>query len=411
LSAKPPVAYIMSRFPRLTETFVVSEVLAVEEQGVDVRLYPLLREAADVVQPEARRLVDEALFQPFLSRAILRTNLRLLRRHPRRYLGTLAGLVRMTWRSPNFLAGGLAIFPKVAHNAVAMKRAGVGHVHCHFANHPATAGFLVHRLVGLPYSFTAHGSDLHKDRAGLSTKVAEAAFVVAISDYNRRLILEESGGRWAEKVHVIHCGVRTDLFEPRERPRPDPRRLAILCIGTLHEVKGQRYLVEACRQLVADGVDISCTLVGDGEDRSALERQVGEAGLEGSVRFVGPATQDAIRDLLDQADVLVTPSVPTASGKREGIPVVLMEAMSSGVPVVASDLSGIPELVVHDETGLLTPPRDSSAIAAAIRRLALEPELADRLARAARARVLAEFDVRRNAATLASQFVPQRAVA
>jgi colanic acid/amylovoran biosynthesis glycosyltransferase len=397
------IAYVMSRFPRLTETFVVTEILAMREIGVDVRLYPLLREKADLVQPDAEPLVAGAHYQPFLSGAILRSNARLLFRHPSRYLGTLAAVVRMTWRSPNFLAGGLAVFPKVAHNALEMRRVGVTHVHCHFANHPAVAGFIVRRLSGIPYSFTAHGSDLHKDRRGLPEKVAEAAFVVAISEYNRRLIVDECGGRFADKVHVIHCGVRTDRFQPVERPH-EPDVLLVLCVGTLHEVKGQAYLIDACRRLVDRGIRVRCVLIGEGEDRARLEALIVEAGLADVVTLVGAGTQAVVIEHLARADVVVTPSVPTASGKREGIPVVLMEAMSSGVPVIASDLSGIPELVVDGESGLLTPPRDAAAIAAALERLAGDPALAAALGGRGRERVVAQFDARGNAQALAERF-------
>lgn len=397
------VGYVMSRFPRLTETFVVSEVLAMQELGVDVRLYPLLREEADVVQPDAQALVATAHFQPFLSRAILRSNLRMLARNPATYLGTLGAVVRMTWRSMNFLAGGLATFPKVVHNALAMKRAGVTHVHCHFATHPALAGFVIHRLVGIPYSFTAHGSDLHMDRRGLPMKVAEAAFVVAISEYNRALIVEECGGRFDEKVVVIHCGVRTDRFQPAEKRARDAGPISIVSIGTLHEVKGQTYLVEACRILRERGVRVRCVVIGEGEDRARLERQIADARLGDVVTLLGATTQSVVRDLLADADALVAPSVPTASGKREGIPVVLMEAMSSGIPVVASDLSGIPELVVDGETGILTPPRDAFAIAAALERLAADPALGRGFAERGRERVVRDFDARANARALAER--------
>lgn len=400
---RPRVAYVMSRFPRLTETFVLSEILALEEQGVDVQLYPLLRERADMVQPETLALVARARFQPFVSLPILRSNLTLLRRRPRAYLRALGSVIKGTWGSLNFLVGGLAVFPKVAHNALEMERAGVSHVHCHFANHPALAGFIIRRLVGIPYSFTAHGSDLHVDRHMLARKVAEASFVVAISDYNRRLIVKECGGRWADKVQVIHCGVRTDRFRPTNHRAPT-NRLTVACVGTLHEVKGQVHLLEACRLLTEAGVPVTCHLVGDGPDRPKLERQAAAAGLEGSVRFEGSKTQDEIARLLAGVDVLVTPSVPTRSGKREGIPVVLMEAMSSGIPVIASDLSGIPELVSDGQTGLLVPAGDAPRIAAAMRRIHEDPELRRCLAQAGRAKVVREFDVRANAARLAASF-------
>ena len=403
------VAYVVSRFPKLSETFVLGEILAVEEQGVEVELFPLLRERAEVIHPEAAALCRRARFQPFLSLPILRSQLHYLRRAPRRYFGALWALLRGTWGSANYVVGALGIFPKVVHDARLIEADGIAHIHCHFSNHPAAAGFVINRLTGIPYSFTAHGFDLHVDRHMLREKVAEAAFVVAISEYNRKLILEECGESARARLVVIHCGVDTGFFRPRENTAVE-RPFSILCVGTLHEVKGQGYLVEACRLLAETGADITCTLVGDGPDRAALVRRIAAAGLEGRVALAGRRTRGEVAELLSRAHVLVSPSVPTAEGKREGIPVVLMEAMASGVPVVASGISGIPELVEDGTTGLLVPPRDSSALASALRRLHDDPALRERLARAGRGMVEREFDVRRNAGELVRRFRAHDAV-
>jgi colanic acid/amylovoran biosynthesis glycosyltransferase len=397
------IAYVMSRFPRLSETFVLGEMLAVEEHGLEVELFPLLREREDVVHAEAQALALRAHYQPFLSPAILRSQLYFLLRSPGAYLGVLTDLLRGTWGSRNYFVGALGIFPKVAHAARLMRAEGIDHVHCHFSNHPAAAGFVIHRLTGLPYSFTAHGFDLHVDRHMLCEKVAEAAFVVPISEYNRRLMLEECGGRAEERAVVIHCGVDTDFFRPRESAPPEPP-FSLLCVGTLHAVKGQKFLVEACRLLHEEGIDLACTLIGDGPDRVELAGAIAGAGLEGRVQLGGRRTRSDIAGLLRSAHAVAVPSIPTAEGKREGIPVVLMEAMASGVPVVASGISGIPELVDDGVSGLLVPPGDPRSLARALRRLHDDPALRERFARAGRAKVVREFDVRANAAKLVSQF-------
>src|SRR6266508_4090686 len=171
--------YVTLRFPTLTEAFVLYEILCLERSGVEVEFYPLLRERAAVVHPEAVPVVNRAHFLPFLSWPILLSQLHFLRRRPRPYLGALRALVQGTWGSANYLIGGIGIFPKVAHAARELEEEGVEHVHCAFSSHPAVAGFLIHRLTGIPYSFTAQGSDLHVDRHMLSEKVAEAAFVRA----------------------------------------------------------------------------------------------------------------------------------------------------------------------------------------------------------------------------------------
>ncbi|MGI8873346.1 MAG: glycosyltransferase, partial [Egibacteraceae bacterium] len=397
------VAYTMSRFPKISETFVLYELLAVEREGVTVELYPLLRERVDLMHPEAVPLMERAHFQPFLSGAILRSQLHFLRHHPRRYLTTLFGLLKGTWGSLNFFVGGIGIFPKVAHMARLMAADGVRHVHCHFATHPALAGWVVHRLVGIPYSFTAHGSDLHVDRHMLPQKVAQAAFVVTISEDNREVIVRTCG-EWArERVHVVQCGVEVDELAPASGARRG-EHFAVLCIGTLHEVKGQRYLLEACRLLADAGIDVACTIVGEGPDRAALEAWIDRQRLASCVTLAGQRSRREVAAFLAAADVVAVPSVPTPSGKREGIPVVLMEAMSSGVPVVASGISGIPEIVEHERTGLLVPPGDAAALAAALRRLHDDASLRKRLAAAGRDKVVRDFNLRTGAAHLARLF-------
>ena len=182
-----------------------------------------------------------------------------------------------------------------------MQAENIDHVHAHFASHPAAAGFIIHRLVGIPYSFTAHGSDLHRDRHMLAEKVAELAFVAAISDYNRDLILSECQGKYGDKVKVIHCGVDTEVFQSRSHETPHEKGenpFMILCIGTLHEVKGQEYLIEACRQLQEKGIDFVCHFVGDGPDKATLTALAERASLSKKIRFHGRLTRDEIARLL-----------------------------------------------------------------------------------------------------------------
>ena len=417
-----PVAYIMSRFPKLTETFVLDELVAVDRQGVRIELFPLLRERAEIVHPEALPWIERAHYLPFLSAAILRSNVRLLVRHPRRYLGTLAAMIRGTAGSLNFLVGGIGIFPKVVHAASQMSALGVRHVHCHFATHPALAGFLIHRLTGIPYSFTAHGSDLHVERRMLCQKIAESAFAVTISRSNAAVIAKECGGS-VPKLQVIRCGVDLRRFRPADERDAAPdatdaptgvttdaelavpgRPASITCIGTLHEVKGQRHLIAALATLAERGINVCCRFVGDGPDRVELEGLVDKLGLRGSVEFLGQRMRSDVLELLAETDILVAPSVPTSGGKREGLPVVLIEAMAAGVPVVASHLSGIPELVENEVTGLTVPPGDPAAIADALTRLLADRPLRQRLARAGRERIETEYDLDRNAARLVGLF-------
>ena len=401
------VAYIMSRFPKLTETFVLYEILAVETQGVRVELFPLMREHTQTMHTEARPLVERAQFTPFISPAIVLSNLRALITQPRAYLGALATSLRATWGSLRYLGGILVFFPKAVHMARLMKQQNVRHIHAHFASHPAAAAFIIHRLAGIPYSFTAHGSDLHRDQHMLCEKVREAAFTVTISGYNAQIIRDRCGAA-AHDVVVVRSGVDTGVFQAAEQVSTDGP-LKILCIGSLHEVKGQTHLIEACRLLRERGVAFECNLIGGGEDRDKLEQQVAAANLGDVVHFRGQVPRSEVLAALQSADVLVTPSVPSQDGRREGIPVVIMEAMASGLPVVASRLSGIPELVDDGINGVLIEPGDSQGIAEALAALAQDSDRRHQYGGAGREKVIQSFDLHQNAARLVRMFGGEKA--
>ncbi|HEX2577158.1 MAG TPA: glycosyltransferase [Aquihabitans sp.] len=405
----PRVAYVVSRFPRLTETFVVDEAAAVRRAGARLELHPLHQERATVVQPAAEALAPVVHHHRLLERGVLASQVGALREAPAAYLGAAASVVRHNLGSRRLLVGAVAAFPLAVHLARRFRADGVEHVHAHFATHPAAVAYVVHRLTGIPFSFTAHGSDLHRDRHMLAEKVRHAAFVVAISEHNRQVVLDECGTEVADRVLVVRCGVDRSRFARRAaRSRRPGDPLRVCCVGTLHEVKGQTHLVEAARRLTAAGVDVELTFVGDGPDREALGDQAAAAGLADRVRFTGPLVQPEVREVLEGADVLVAPSVPTADGRREGLPVVILEAMATGVPVVASRLSGIPEAVVDGRTGLLAAPGDVDGLVDAIGRLAADPTLGERLADGAADLVAREYDVDASAGRLVGLFGGRR---
>ncbi len=393
------VAYIVSRFPKLTETFVLYELLALRRQGVPVSLYPLLRTRQRVVHPEVESLGGCLHRHGFVSVPVVAANWRFLRRRPQAYLEVLAEVLHGTWGSANFFLGAMGIFPKAVRFAQEMVEEGVTHVHAHFANHPAVAALIVHRLTGIPFSFTAHGHDIHVERRMLKEKIDAARFAVMISEYNRNLVLDDCRGVDAGKVHVIHCGADTERFAPptsRERDGP----FSIACVGSFIEVKGHRHLVEACRLLKDRGRPLHCHLIGDGPLRRRIEDEVAAAGLADAFVLHGPLARPDVARLMARCDAIVQPSVPTRRGSREGIPVSLMEGMATGLPVVASQISGIPELVEDGRNGFLTPPGDATVLAGAIERLMVDPGLCRRLGAAGREKVLLEFDLFRNAARL-----------
>jgi glycosyltransferase involved in cell wall biosynthesis len=398
------VAYIMSRFPKITETFILYEMLEQERLGIAVEIYPLLRERQPVSHPEVDKVIGRAHFHPFISWPIIRAHWYYIRRRPRAYFKMMTEALGGTLGSANFFVGALGILPKVVRFAYEMEHSGVAHVHAHFATHPALAALIIHRLTGIPYSFTAHGSDLHVERRMLDRKIEAAAFAVAISTFNKNIMIEECHAPVRDKIHVIRCGVDPDSFTPMPRDEVNGP-FQILCVASFEEVKGHAYLVAACQALRQQGVDFQCHFVGDGPLRRQVEEQIRRAGLADKIIVHGPLPRPQVINMLGSSEVFALPSVPTRNGKREGIPVVLMEAMACGLPVVSSDLSGIPELVDNEISGFLVSPEDSAALADALQKLSADPELRRRLGKAGREKVLCEFNLRTNAARLAELFL------
>lgn len=393
------VAYIMSRFPKITETFILYEMLALETLGAKIELFPLLREYQDVIHLEAQKLIARAHFHPFLSLKILWAQWYYICRKPKTYFSLWVEVLKSTFGSRNFFVGAIGIFPKSVRFAYEMEKLNVSNIHAHFASHPAVAAFIINRLTGIPYSFTAHGSDLHVERRMLDKKVAAASFAVTVSYYNKELMVAECGEKARNKIHVIHCGVDPNLF--RLQPKTsNGKPIQILCVASFEEVKGHKFLVEASKILRQRDVSFECHLVGLGPLRRAVEAQIQNAGLSDYFRFHGGLPRPDIIKLHSEVDVFVLPSVPTKNGKREGIPIVLMEAMSSGLPVVSSYLSGIPELVENGSCGILLPPGDVPALADALEKLCKDTTLRTKMGRYGRKRILEKFDLTKNSSKL-----------
>jgi glycosyltransferase involved in cell wall biosynthesis len=402
------IAYIMSRFPKLTETFILYEILEVQRQGVRIEIFPLLRERQKVTHPEVQILTENAHFHPFLSLRILGAQLHYLLRKPLVYLRLWFEVLRGTLGSFNFFFGAIGVFPKSVRFALEMERLGINHIHAHFATHPAVAGLIIHRLTGIPFSFTAHGSDLHVERKMLDKKVAAAAFAVTVSAYNKAVMVQTCGENLSDKIHVIHCGVDPDHFPPKSAPGV-ANSYQILCVASFEEVKGHKHLIEACELLSTRGIDFDCHFVGNGPLRANVERQIACTDLAEKFHVHGSLPRPEVIDMLQRADVFALASIPTKQGKREGIPVVLMEAMASGLPVVSSDLSGIPELVKNGVSGLLVPPGDSLLLTNALETLYRDPKCRVQMGRSGRKHVVEEFNLHTNALKLIELFAASSA--
>jgi glycosyltransferase involved in cell wall biosynthesis len=390
------VLYLVTRFPAVTETFVVNEWLALSER-FRMQLVALRRSAEAPVHAETSRVLPFVRFPGALRPA---AHLFWLLRRPRVYLSALAAVVRGGLRfSVLEAAKETVVFAKAVPVARLAARERIDHLHAHFASHPATAAWVVHRLTGIPFSFTAHANDLFVAPVLLDRKVADARFVIAISEYNRGVLLDSCPGA---RVEVVHCGVDTDRYAWRGPGERAPDR--VVCVASLFEKKGHLDLIDALGLLAERRPGVVLELVGDGPERDRIVERARERGVAERVSLLGALSAEDVRARLAEARAFALPSIRLPSGRMEGIPVALMEAMASGVPVVATRISGIPELVQHDVTGLLVEPHDPAGLAAALDSLLSDETLAAELALNGRRLVEGSFNLEVEARRLGDLF-------
>ena len=402
------VAYLTKRFPRLSETFILDEIIGLEDAGVPLRLYAIADPREDLVQPDVARVASPVTYlraqgprdRARVASATIAAHARLLARDPRRYLGIVAYIARERRHLSTLIN-----FAQAGRLTLLVEADGARHVHAAFAHGPASVAHFVHLLSDLPYSFSAHAKDIYVSSPDLlARKIRDASFVLTCSRSAHDAITEIAGAD-AAKVLLAPHGVNTERFAPRPTPRDDDPTLRVLCVGRLVPKKGYPVLVGAIAQLVAQGRDVACTIVGAGPERDELADLASSLGVAPHIRFLGALATTAVAASYHEADVFVQASVVLANGDRDGIPNALLEAMASGVAVVASGVAGIPE-VITPECGLLVAPGDPAALADALARLHDEPELRVRMGAAARRHVFDSFDRRACTQAIAPLFQP-----
>ncbi len=403
---RPPVlGMLLKGYPRISETFIANEIRLLEEAGLAIRILSMRpgREAITHPVVAAIRARVDYLPETFLKNAhrLLFRNLRLALRRPGRWAAGLHLALRRLARGGNpaslrhFLQAGWLV-------ERVLPASGIAHLHAHFAHSPASVALYASVLAGLPFSFTAHAKDIYTtDPAQLREKIARARFVVTCTGYNAQHLGRVAAGL-ATPIHRLYHGIDTRFFDPggalRFEARPPFR---ILTVARLIAKKGIPTILDGLARLKGEGLSFAYTLVGEGPERERVAGLVRKLGLEGVCRLAGTLAHEAVREEYRRADLFVLGSEIAADGDRDGIPNVLVEAMCMGVPVAATRVSAIPELVEDGKTGLLVPPGDAAGLARAMHRLLCDPGLRRQILPAARARVLAAFDNRRLAGDLA----------
>ncbi len=398
--APPAMGYLVSRYPAVSHTFILREIEQLRRLGHDIRTASINPpDRALSAMDAAERAEADATYCVKADGAggALKALASGLAHSP-------AGVLRMAWTMKQLHLGakGLAYAAEALMVAHWMRRAGLRRLHVHFGNVGATVGVLAKALTGCHLSYTIHGPDEFDDVGGqkLALKMQHADAVICISQFARGQLMRISRPDDWPKFQVCRLGVDPLLFHYNAgRPRtPTPGPVRLLCVGRLTPAKGQVVLVQACAALRALKLDLHLTLVGDGPDRARIEAEIAKHQLGGQVLLTGAVGQTQVRQALAQADIFVLPSF------AEGIPVVLMEAMASGVPCVSTPVNGIPELIAHRRTGLLATAGDVDSLVKELETLIREPALRSYLAEAARAKVEADFDLQHNVRALGRIF-------
>jgi glycosyltransferase involved in cell wall biosynthesis len=404
--ARLSVAYLVSRFPKVTETFIVNEAITLEDdQNFSIDVHSMLG-SDDPRRPSDERLLAHARFGTRNPLHLLAANARWVARAPRAWFDVHRAVVAHHWRQPGLLVRYL--YATWLACTWADDLAAYRHVHAHWATFPAHIGWVAARLTEhrdrpLRFSFTAHAHDIQVENPMLVRKLAAAAAVITISDHNRTHLVQLAGPELDHRLHVIRCGVDTAsfAFRPEPAPRADGERAELVCVASFMDYKGHSVLLDAMALLRRDQVPVRLTLIGDGALRPQIEEQIARLGLGDDVELAGWRRPEEVRATLAGATMFVSSSIVTAAGQTEGIPVAQMEAMAIGLPVVATRVSGVPELVIDGETGLTVPHSDPGALAAAVVRVLDDPAAARQMAVAGRAHVEAHYDHGRNVARLA----------
>jgi len=397
----PPVrlAYVVSQYPTTNHTFILREVRTLRSLGFEVHVASVSApdRPPERLTPEEREEYDQCWY---IKRAgvagALAATVRAWFTHPLGWLRGLAYALRLGRLDLRALARNLAYFTEAVMAGEWMRRHGLTHAHTHFSS---TVVLLLQRAFPFTVSMTLHGSAEFYDPEGfyLAQKTAAASFLIAISNYGRSQIMRSSRPSEWNRIEVCRLGVDPSVFSPAPF-RTAPGVFVITCVGQLAPPKGQPLLVSAVALLLERGRRVRLRLVGDGPVRPDLERQIRELKLGEHVVLEGALDQQRVRAIYAETDIYALPSF------SEGVPVVLMEAMAMQIPCVAAWITGVPELIRDGVDGLLVPPADAGALASAIERLMDDSDLRRRLGESGRARVIEEYNLRRNAERLAGVF-------
>lgn len=403
---QPKLAYLAPEIPGLSSTFVYNEIFALEEEGFEVATFSVHRSGDFSKDVKLQTVVDKTfyLYEKGIAN-ILKANIAVFFSQPLRYLSKLlmcCSDVISVIDQPKLCVGVLYRFLVGGLLAGELKRKNIEHLHIHFAHIPTDIGMYGCAIAGISYSVTAHANDIYERGWLLKPKIARSKFFATISNFNIKLLTKMGGD--PNKLTIVRCGVHSALFKSRPlKERGEPVVFGLL--GRLVEKKGTHILIDACHELKKTKAKFVVQIVGNGPLQEPLQAQATSLGLQEEIQFLGAKPHSEIAGWLDNLDYFVLPCVRDSQGDMDGIPVALMEAMLKGVPVISSDISGVPELVIHNDTGLAAKNGDAADLAKILEQAINEPNTSlNKRIEKAKTHVMNEYDLNANAKRLAKLF-------
>lgn len=392
----PVMGMILKGYPRISETFISNEIRLLEEQGLTVHIFSMREPRENFTHKSVEAIKARVTYLPseFWTNVhrLLGPNVSVLLAQPRSYAKSFALACKRFFYNRNFLT--FKHFFQAGFLVHHARELNIAHLHAHFAHSPTSVAMFAAEMSGVPFSFTAHAKDIYtSDPVQLAEKIRKARFVVTCTRYNKEF-LENLAGH-SREVHCVYHGIDLELFFAHALTRTPAPPYTFLTIARIVEKKGLPDILAALALLAREGFPFRWVLIGSGEDKEAIRARVRELDLEQHVEMTGTMAHEDVLERFRQADCFVLGCKVAANGDRDGIPNVLAESMALGVPVIGTRVSGIPELVDHERTGLLVDATNSAELAAALKRIVTDQALRAQIIPAARQRVTEVFDNRK----------------
>ena len=389
------IGYVLKKYPRYSETFIVNEILAHEDAGLEIEIFSLTPSDDSHFQDIVGEVQSPVIYLP-LDYLKASTWWKYLNKANE----VLPNLFQMleVFRDEKF---------KYVYQAIELAKiirtTGIEHLHAHFASSATTVARLASYFSNIPYTFTAHAKDIYHediDFGKLQSKIHDASSVITVSNYNlehlTRMFRSDK-----DKIKRVYNGL--DLRKLQYRS-PENRKPNIITIGRLVEKKGLNILVDACEILAKHGVEFHCSIIGKGELESELLEQIKEKNLQNKVELTGALPRTKALQKFYDASIFTAPAVVANDGNRDGLPTSILEAMALGVPCISTDVTGIPEVLKDNKTGIVIPQNNSVELAKAIERLLNDSKLSILLSENARKLIESNFDIRKNSAKIREIF-------